>query len=326
MKSIAFAITLILSLIPVQSATVRPDYDLSVRTTISTKSVRSQKKEIPNNVFGQDPVRLKTTLVNLHVTALDPDGRFVWGLNQADFEVYQDGVRQKIAMFSDEDTPISVGIVFDVSGSMKFNIRRAQQILEDFVDASNKTDEFFLVGFSSKPEVLRDFTTDGSSIASAVSSLQAKGNTALYDAIYLAMEKVKQGRYSRRAIVIISDGEENRSRYHFKELKRLIEESDVQIYAIGVPERDLEEFGSFTLKEIVNYTGGHAFFPENKQDLENDVTRIALELRRQYLISIVPQDPTNDGRWHEIKVKIAQPNGVVRLVAHARNGYFARTQ
>jgi Ca-activated chloride channel family protein len=322
-KTIVFALTLSLALIPVKSAIARREND-SVKPT-NSESVR-RKNKVRNNDFNQDSLKLKTTLVNLHVAVLDPDGRFVWGLGKSDFDVYLDGVRQRIEMFSEEDTPVSIGIVFDVSGSMKYNIRRSQEVLQRFVDASNKTDEFFLVGFRSRPEILRDFTTDGSSIAEAASSLQTKGNTALYDAIYLALEKVKEGKYTRRAIVIISDGEENHSRYRFKDLTKLIKESDVQIYAIGVQETDTGEFGSTTLKEIVNYTGGHAFFPGNKEDMENDITRIALELRHQYLISFVPHDAGNDGRWHDIKVKISQSDNISRLVARARSGYFAQSQ
>ena len=141
----------------------------------------------------QGSVRLDSTLVNLHVTASDTDGHYVWGLDKNNFEIYEDNVKQEIKFFSEEDQPVSIGIVFDVSGSMKFMSERAQEALRQFVNASNSNDEFFLLGFASKPMIVCDFTSDATAISKAANSIQPKGSTALYDAIYMALEKVKQG-------------------------------------------------------------------------------------------------------------------------------------
>jgi Ca-activated chloride channel family protein len=276
---------------------------------------------------GQGPT-LATELVNVPVTVTDPGGRFVTGLEQGNFEVYEDKVKQTVQFFSDSDQPVSIGIIFDISGSMKSRINRAHEALMKFVDASHDEDDFFLVAFNSGAKVIKDFTTDGKGIANALTLVEPKGSTALYDAAYIGVEKVRQGRHNRKAIIIISDGQDNSSRYTYSELRKIIKEADVQVYALGITDfgggGSLDFEGQSILEEITRTTGGRAFFPNTALDLEDSITRIALELRHQYSLGYVPLNSNHDGRYRKIRVVINPPKGLPRLYVVAKEGYFGQ--
>lgn len=184
----------------------------------------------------QEPViRQHTTLVTVNVTVMDQFNRQITGLDRDRFEVYEDKVRQKIDFFSDEDTPLSIGIIFDLSGSMKYKLSRAREALKAFIETSHDEDDFFLVGFNQRASLLSGFS-GGETIINKLTLVDPNGQTALFDAAYLGVEKAREGRHDKRALLVISDGQDNSSRYSYGELSRLLKESDVQIYCIGIGE------------------------------------------------------------------------------------------
>jgi Ca-activated chloride channel family protein len=277
---------------------------------------------------GQEPIIIDTELVSFTVTVTDPNGRLVTGLDKQHFEAYEDKVKQVITFFNDEDVPVSMGIVFDVSGSMKGKLDRAREALKAFIQTSHNDDDFFLVGFNQRATLLAEFT-DGDTITNKFTLVDPRGQTALYDAAYLGIEKVKQGRHTKRAILLISDGQDNSSRYTYGELRKLLKEAGVQIYCIGIVElgggsgSTLDLQGQSILEEIAQTTGGKAFFPRSAAELEDATTRIALELRHQYSIGYTPTNVKRDGQWHKIKVQVKPPRGLPQLKVQHKEGYYA---
>lgn len=273
-------------------------------------------------------LRQETTLVTLNVTVMDRYHRQINGLTEQHFEIYENKVKQRIEFFSDVDRPISVGILFDLSGSMKTKLPRARKALQAFVTTSHHDDDFFLVGFNQNASLLTNFT-GGETVLNKLTLADAHGQTALLDAAYLGMEKVKEGRHDRRVLLIVSDGQDNSSRYTYGELRRLLKESDVQIYCIGISEEGvaagsmLDRQGQAMLEEIAEMTGGLAFFPHTWAELEDAITRIALVLRHQYSIGYVPLNEKRDGKWRKIKVRINAPKGLPSLYVRAKEGYYA---
>ncbi len=290
------------------------------------KSVtRSERFKTPGSVSDQNPIVLDTGIVNVTISVTDPYGRFVTGLGKDHFDVFDDKVKQQIAHFSDDDAPVSLGIIYDVSGSMKERIARSIRALSRFIETSHNDDDFFLIGFNDRAKLVQDFTTSGDQVVSHLMFVQPKGSTALYDAAYLAVEKVQQGRHTKKALLIISDGQDNNSRYTYKELRNRIKEADVQIYAIGITDiaDSLAGYGRSVLEELTRMTGGRAFFPGgyNEPELVEICTRIALELRHQYSIAFYPTDTTSEARWHKLQVKVNPPKGLGRLSLTYRDGY-----
>ena len=248
------------------------------------------------------------------------------GLGKDHFEVFDDKVKQQIAHFTDDDAPVSLGIVYDVSGSMKERVGRSIRALRRFIETSHADDDFFLIGFNDRAKLVQDFTTSGDNILGHLMFASPHGSTALYDAAYLAVEKVQQGRQSKKALLIISDGQDNNSRYTYKELRNRVKEADVQIYAIGItdPANDtLAGFGRSVLEEVTRMTGGRAFFPNayNEPELVEICTRIALELRHQYSVGFYPTDIQSESKWHKVQVKVNPPRGLGRLSLSYRDGY-----
>lgn len=276
----------------------------------------------------QDKIRLETKLVSTVITVSDPYGRFVTGLTKENFEIFDDNVKQDIAIFSDEDAPITLGIIYDVSGSMEDLTTRSFQTLSRFFHTSHEDDEYFVVAFNNKPKLVKDFTTSPNEILTHTVFFKATGATALYDAVYLATEKAKQGRHPKKALLILSDGEENNSRYTGKELSTLLKESDVQVYAISIS--SLQGIGMYggegVLKHITGMTGGRAYTPHSNPEVGDIYTRMALLLRHQYVIGFYPSDTTSATRWHEVKLKITAPKGLGRLSLSYKKGYQSFSQ
>ncbi|HKV37861.1 MAG TPA: VWA domain-containing protein [Blastocatellia bacterium] len=275
---------------------------------------------------GDQDIRINSDLVSITVTVTDSYGRFVTGLSKDNFEVYDDKVKQPISHFSDEDAPVSLGIVYDVSGSMKERIQRSMKALKRFVETSHDDDDFFLLAFNNRANLVQDFTVSADKVLGHLMFVQPKGSTALYDAAYLAVEKIKQGLHPKKALLIISDGQDNNSRYTYNELRKRVKESDVQIYAIGItdPASDsLAGFGRSVLEEIARMTGGRAFFPNayNEPELVEICTRIALELRHQYAIGFYPTDLGSSAKWHKVQIKVKPPRGLGRLSVDYKDGY-----
>lgn len=290
---------------------------------------KSKKDNKANDALAQkqdQTVVLNSDLVSITVTATDSYGRFVTGLTKEDFEIYDDKVKQTIAHFSDADAPVSMGIVYDVSGSMKERIKRSMEALKRFVETSHEDDDFFLLAFNDRANLVQDFTLSPDKVLSHLMFVQPKGSTALYDAAYLSIEKIKQGHHPKKAILIISDGQDNNSRYTYEELRKRVKEADVQIYAIGItdPATDsLAGFGRSVLEELARMTGGRAFFPNayNEPELVEICTRIALELRHQYAIGFYPTDVASAEKWHKIQVKVNPPRGLGHLSLDYKDGY-----
>ncbi len=275
---------------------------------------------------GKDKIVLGTNLVNMNVTVTDTHGRFVTGLRPEHFEIYDDKVKQQIDFFSDADAPVSLGVVYDVSGSMKSRLDRSIRALTRFFETAHQDDDFFLIAFNERASLVQDFTTSVDQLVSRLMLVDARKSTALYDAAYLAVEKVKQGRHPKKALLIISDGQDNNSRYTYKELRNRLKESDVIVYVIGItdPYQDsLAAYGRSLLEEIARTTGGRAFFPMgyNEPELMEICTRIALELRNQYAIGFYPTDASSEARWHKVKIKIRSPKGLGRLSVSYKDGY-----
>ncbi len=276
---------------------------------------------------GDEPVLINSDLITLTINVTDAEGRAVSGLDKSAFTVLDDKVPQELSFFSDEDAPASVGIIFDVSASMSGDkIVRAGAALASFIKTSHARDEFFLVDFNSNARLLLDKTRDGDAVLEKLTYVQPHGDTALYDAAYLGIEKVERGAHSKRAIILISDGEDNSSRYTLNELRRRLQESDVTVYAIGVGVNYLPRMvGTETLEKIASISGGKAFFPDSTNEMSEAFERIALEMRHQYSIGYRPSNFAADGKWRRLKVKIQLPQGAPRLFVRSRQGYYAIT-
>src|SRR6476469_1330055 len=280
----------------------------------------------PEDTTG--PIRVKTDLVTLTLTVTDPYNRYVSGLTKNAFTIIDEGQEQEITYFSDSDAPVSVGIIFDISGSMSGEkIRKARTALERFISTSHPSDEYFLIAFNSRAQLLMDRTRDGEAVLRQLSMVEPKSNTALYDAVYLGVERVTRGSHQKRALLIISDGQDNNSRYNFKEVQRLMKESDVVAYAVGIEDKGdagpLGLQGQAFLDEITSVTGGKSFYPQSDVEMDEIFERIALELRHQYSIGYTPKDFKPDGKWRKVKVKVKPPRVLPRLTVRGRDGYYA---
>lgn len=279
--------------------------------------------------FGQGPVITNTDLITVTVTVTDTYGRYVSGLGKGAFTILDEKKPQEITYFSDDDSPVSVGVIFDVSGSMGGDkIKRARDALSKFIQTSHNMDEYFLIAFNSRAQLLLDKTRDGNQVLDKLTFVQTRNNTALYDACYLGVEKVQRGAHPKRALLLISDGQDNNSRYTFGELRRLLKESDVTLYGIGILSgsdagSSMGMEGQGILDELASVSGGKAFFPRSNAEMDDIFEQIALELRHQYSIGYKPANFTNDGRWHKIKVRVTPPRGLPRLFVRSKEGYYA---
>lgn len=275
------------------------------------------------------PVVIRTDLVTLTLTVTDLYGRYVSALTKDAFTVTDNNKPQEITFFSDSDAPVSVGIVFDVSGSMGGDkIRKARTALERFVASSHPSDEYFLIAFNNRAELLVDRTRDANLVLQRLQLVRPASNTALYDAVYLGLERVTRGAHQKRALLIISDGQDNSSRYNFGEVRRLMKESDVVTYAIGILDRgdsgtSIGIQGQSFLDELASVSGGKSFYPTTAVEMDEIFERIAIELRNQYSIGYTPTDFQPDGKWRKVRVKVKPPRGLQRLTVRSREGYFA---
>lgn len=275
------------------------------------------------------PVSVKTDLVTLTLTVTDLYGRYVSGLNKNAFTVTDNGVEQEITFFGDSDAPVSIGILFDVSGSMSGDkIAKARHALSRFITSSHPSDEYFLIAFNTKAQLLMDRTRDGEAVLSKLTLVSPRQSTALYDAVYLGLDRVTRGAHQKKALLIISDGQDNASRYNFGEVRRLMKESDVVTYAVGIlgggdSASALGMQGQAFLDELAAVSGGKSFYPNSDVEMDEIFERIALELRHQYSIGYTPPDFQPDGKWRKVKVKVKPPRGLPRLTVRSREGYYA---
>jgi Ca-activated chloride channel family protein len=315
-----------------QPAHLKPNTSPTTLTAQPASSSPPATAASSNSSSGADEqLIVNTDLITLNVTLTDTYGRFVTGLTKEAFTILDDKEPQEITFFSDEDAPVSLGVIFDVSGSMsRDKITKARDALKHFIETSHAGDEYFLIGFNQRSQVLLDRTRDADALLSKLTFVQTKGQTALYDACYLGVEKVTRGAHPKRALLIISDGQDNSSRYTFNELRRNLKESDVLIYAIGISDKGdmsgLGVAGQSILDEIAGVSGGRAFFPDTAAEMNDIFERIAIELRHQYSIGYKPKNFINNGKWHKIKVKVAPQRGLPKIYVRSKDGYFATTQ
>jgi len=275
-------------------------------------------------------IRVDVNLVLVPATVTDPMNRLVTGLEKENFEVYDNNIGQTIKSFSTEDAPVTIGIIFDLSGSMSSKFQRARKALSEFLRTSNPQDEFFVVGFNDRPAVIVDYTSDVDDVEARMVMLKPENRMALIDAIYLGVDKLKQAKYDRKALLIISDGGDNRSRYTEGELRRVVRESDVQIYSIGIfdlyaPTTE-EQLGPVLLNDICDMTGGRMFRVMDINDLGDIASRISAELRNEYVIGYRPSEVKQDGNWRKLKIRLVPPPGLPALTVHNRQGYYAPSQ
>jgi len=302
---------------------------IAVPALMVARAGRGQKPQEASAEKSQTPtLKVDVDLVLVNATVTDSLNRYVSGLGQEHFQIWEDKLEQKIAYFSSEDVPISLGMIFDVSGSMKDKISTARDAAVTFLKTGNPEDEYFLVQFANRPEVASDFTTDVSKLQNKLIFTPAKGMTALYDAVYVGLEKLKEGSNSKKALLLITDGEDNRSRYTFQNVRDFVKEQDVQIYAIGITDEWNSQLGAghtgrAIIEELSDLTGGRAFFPDSVYELEDICTKIAVELKNQYIIGYHSTNAAKDGKWRKLRLKVNPPKGIQHLNVRSKSGYYA---
>jgi len=275
-------------------------------------------------------IRMNVDMVLVPVTVTDPLNRLVTGMERENFQLFENNNPQKISTFASEDAPVSIGIIFDLSGSMSSKLTRARDSILQFIKTANPQDEFFVIGFNDRPELIEDFTNSVEDIEARLATVHSGHRTALLDAIYYGVAKMKNARHERKALLVVSDGGDNRSRYTEGEVRAQVRESDVEIYSIGIfdpyaptPE---ERAGPDLLNDLSEETGGQLFRVDDITEMGDIAEKISNELRNQYVIGYRPKNLIRDGKWRKVKVKLKPPEGLPPLTVHARTGYYAPLQ
>jgi Ca-activated chloride channel homolog len=288
--------------------------------------VRPPKPPEDRQGSKNEGIKVDVNLALVNVTVTDPLNRLVTGLEKENFRVYEDGVEQEIVTLSSEDVPVSIGLVFDMSGSMSDKVDKARQAAVEFMRTANPLDQFFLVSFNDRAELTSGFTTSVEELQNRMMFTSARGRTALLDAVYLGLSQMRGAHNGKRALLIISDGGDNHSRYNENDLK----EADCQLYAIGIYDpigirsRTGEELnGPSLLMEMTEMTGGRVFPVGNINELPDIAAKIGMELRNQYVLGYKPSNARHDGLWRKIKVKLKPPKGLPPLNVYAKTGYYA---
>ena len=283
------------------------------------KSKRTDTEPTPS-------LRITTDLVQVPVTVTDKLGRPVTGLEKENFRVFDNKEEQVITRFAMDDEPVAVGFVFDVSGSIGGMLRQYQLAAHEFFKVANEEDEFFLVVFESVPKLAVPLTKHASEIEYQIMMTKSKGMTALFDAVYMAANEVKKSKVGKKALILISDGGENHSRYSLGELKNALLETDALLYTIGPsPEMSGGDNDGRLLKHLAELTGGR-LIAINGQGLADLAQKIVIDLRNRYVLYYSPKDKTRDGRFHQIQIQVVPPRGLPKLTPHWRTGYYATSQ
>ena len=284
----------------------------------------------PQALERTQPVKVDIDLVLVNAAVTDPDGRSVTGLDKTRFQIWEDRIQQEIQYFSTTEVPLSLAVVFDVSSSMADKLPVSRDAVAAVLKMGNPDDEYALIEFNSRPKMVQDFAPASSRLESEIASTSATGSTALYDAVYLGIEKLRQSHNPRKALLLVTDGEDNHSRYSFSDIKELAMESEVQLFAIRIggfispTSTKGHKSGSAVLQELVNLTGGEVFFAGNVQKLDEICANISETLRNEYVIGYAPTNTNKDGKWRGLKLKVNATTS--RISVHARSGYYAPTQ
>jgi len=290
------------------------------------KNVPAKENDPPGTSVVAKPIHVTVDLVEVPVVVTDAMNRSITGLMKSNFALYEDSKPQEIRYFMAEEVPISIAVLFDVSKSMADKVETERAALHQFFDNANPADEYFAVSFSDKPRLLDGPTQAIDEVEQKLMSIQPGGSTSMLDAVYMAESLLRSARYQRKAIVIFSDGGDNASRYTLHDVKRLVAESDVQIYAIGLFETFFfntieEKLGKKWLSEITDRTGGRTLAVENRSKVPEAAAAVSRELRAEYLLGYKPT--SFDGKWRKIKVRVISPTGDERLQAYYKRGYYS---
>lgn len=285
----------------------------------------------PHLPSGMGVIRSDVELVTVPVTITDDLNRPVIGLDQDNFQVFEDKKPQEIKHFSSEDAPVSIGLIVDMSGSMSDKIERTKEAIRQFCDEANPQDEFFMITFADAPYLTTDFTSDNDKILNNLMMTRARGRTSLLDAIYMGLHEMSNARYPRRALLILSDGGDNHSRYNEHDVTSAVKESDVLLYAVGTFDRYVstqeEQLGPQLLQSLTDVTGGKTYTLTNLADLPAVTRSIGIQLRHQYVLAYRPQSRPRDGKWYKIHVKLQLPKRLHNLLrVDARTGYYAASE
>jgi hypothetical protein len=270
----------------------------------------AEQKRPPANL------RVDTNLVLVPVTVCDPLNRPVTGLEKEHFKVFDDRVEQTVTHFAMDDEPVAVGLVFDISGSMGPKLRLSRMAAAAFFKTANPEDEFFLVEFNDQPKMVVPLTRDVEEIQNQLTFAQSKGRTALLDAIFLSLHEMKKSTKNKKALLIISDGGDNSSRYTEGEVIGVFEGDNARG---RTPE---EAAGPGLLNDVAEQTGGR-HFPASPSELPDIAAKIGIELRNRYVLGFSPTGQQRDGRYHHVQVKVVPPRGLPPLHAYWRLGYYA---
>jgi len=267
-------------------------------------------------------------LVVLHTTVLDDRQRFADGLKSENFRVFEDKVEQKLSVFKREDVPVSMGLVIDNSGSMRDKRPRVNEAAITLVQASNPSDEAFVVNFNDDfyLDLDKDFTNNIPELKEALERIDSRGSTALYDAIIGSLDHLKKATKDKRVLLIVTDGEDNTSHNSLEKTIREIQRTDTVIYAIGLlsQERKKEaKRAKKALEQIAAASGGVSYFPEDVEDVHHICEQVAHDIRNQYILAYYPTNTRRDGTFRAVTVDVIPPRGRGKLVARTRNGYYA---
>jgi Ca-activated chloride channel homolog len=275
-------------------------------------------------------IKVSVNLVVLHTTVLDDRGKFVEGLTKDNFRVFEDKIEQKLDVFKREDIPVSMGLVIDNSGSMRDKRPRVNEAALTLVQSSNPSDEAFVVNFNDDfyLDLDKDFTNSVPELKEALERIDARGSTALYDAIIGSLDHLKKGHKEKKVLLIVTDGEDNTSRNSLEKTLREIQKTDTVIYTIGLLGQENKKSAKSAkraLSEIAAASGGLAFFPENVEDVHDICEQVAHDIRHQYTLGYYPSNTAKDGSFRSVRVDVIPPRGHGKLVARTRNGYYAPT-
>ncbi|HTS26432.1 MAG TPA: VWA domain-containing protein [Bryobacteraceae bacterium] len=277
-------------------------------------------------------IRIDAALVLVPTNVTTPAGVPVTNLGQDDFRLFEDNVEQPITVFRQDDAPVSIGLLFDTSGSMHGKMRKACEAAAAFFQTANPQDEFFLVSFGDRPKLAMAFTSDSDQVFRRISGFRPFGRTSLLDAIDLALRQMKTARNSRKALIVVSDGGDNFSRRSAGQIRSALLESDVRLYAMGIFDaqehyRTQEERnGPVLLDDLAAHTGGKNYPVDNLDELPAISVRISRLLRTEYLLGYSPASAARDGKYHRLKVTLAVPEGARQFHTTYREGYYAPAQ
>lgn len=272
-------------------------------------------------------LNVNVDLVELSVTVLDESDRHVTGLEAVNFEIFEDSVQQDVSLFLHEDRPVSLGIVVDNSRSMERKKERVDTAAISFMRLSNPQDEAFLVHFDDSVRLAEDFTSDINVLEDTLETISPYGQTSLFDAIMTALEKIKEGRYDQKAILLVSDGADNSSEAVFEQVLENVRQSAAAFYTIGVlNDSAAGQEARIALEALADASGGRAFFPQTVNEIPALTENIARELRELYTLGYIPTNAGRDGSWRSVRVYVPTPPETPRFQVNYRHGYYAPDQ